>query len=108
MHFRADDLLFQMIGNSHKTSKATIYRTLPLLVKSGVLTEIIDANNNVLYENASGNTGQHAHLICIQCSKIIEFQDPEIEIRQKKICGAHQFEVLKYRYEVLGYCSQCK
>ena len=107
-HFRADDLLFRMIANGHKTSKATIYRTLPLLVKSGLLSEIIDANNNVLYEFAHDNTSQHAHLICIQCSQIIEFQDPEVKDRQREICHTHNFQAIKYRYEILGYCSYCR
>ena len=44
----------------------------------------------------------------MRCSQITEFQDPEIERRQEEICGAYQFEALKYRYEILGYCSQCK
>jgi len=106
-HFRADDLLFQMIGNGYKTSKATIYRTLPLLVQSGLLTEIIDAQNQTMYEPVQGDIRPHAHLICVRCSEIIEFRDSEIKAKQQVACASHQFQPLKYRHEILGYCAQC-
>ena len=96
-----------MIGSGYKTSKATIYRTLPLLVQSGLLTEIIDAQNQTMYEPVQDHIGQHAHLICVRCSKIIEFRDPEIEAKQQAICASHQFQPLKYRHEILGNCAQC-
>ena len=106
-HFRADDLLFQMVGNGYKTSKATIYRTLPLLVQSGLLTEIIGAQNQTMYEAVQSDIRQHAHLICVRCSEIIEFRDLEIKAKQQVICASHQFQPLKYRHEILGYCAQC-
>ena len=49
-HFRPDDLLVWMRQAGYKTSKATIYRTLPLLIRSGILTEVIDADNQIQYE----------------------------------------------------------
>lgn len=106
-HFQAEDLLVSMRQNGYPGSRATIYRTLPLLVKSGLLTEVIDAQKNSRYEHIHA-LQQHAHLICLRCSRIIEFKNTEIDALQKKVCEAHQFKPVKYRNEILGYCSECQ
>jgi Fur family ferric uptake transcriptional regulator len=106
-HFRADDLLIRMRKSGYSASRATIYRTLPLLVKSGLLTEVIDAQKNTYYEHIH-SLQQHAHLICLRCGKIIEFKNPQIEALQKKVCEDEKFKPVKYRNEILGYCYECQ
>lgn len=93
----------------HSASRATIYRTLPLLVRSGLLSEIIDAQKNTYYEHVHAlQDQQHAHLICLRCNKIIEFTNPEIDKLQKSICDLNQFKPIKFRNEILGYCGECQ
>lgn len=106
-HFRADDLLIYMRQNGYNTSHGTIYRTLPLLVKSGLLTEVIDAQNQSLYEHIHSHL-QHAHLICLRCNAIIEFENTEIAAIQESICETHEFKPVKHRNEILGYCVECQ
>ena len=106
-HFRADDLLIRMRQNGYTASRATIYRTLPLLVKSGLLTEVIDAQKQSHYEHIHSRQ-EHAHLICLRCNKIIEFTNPEIDKLQKGICDLNQFKPIKFRNEILGYCGECQ
>lgn len=106
-HFRADDLLMRMRQNGYTASRATIYRTLPLLVKSGLLTEVIDAQKQSHYEHIHSRQ-EHAHLICLRCSSIIEFENPEIDALQKEVCKRLQFKPVKYRNEILGYCAECQ
>ena len=106
-HFQAEDLLVRMRQKGYGVSRATIYRTLPLLVKSGLLTEVIDAQNHSHYEHIHA-LQQHAHLICLRCGKIIEFKNPEIEALREKVCQTHQFKPVKYRNEILGYCFECQ
>lgn len=108
-HFQAEDLLVHIREKGRSASRATIYRTLPLLVKSGLLTEIIDAQKNSYYEHVHALQEQrHAHLICLRCNKIIEFTNPEIDELQKDICDFHRFKPIKYRNEILGYCGECQ
>lgn len=104
-HFRADDLLISMRQNGYNASHGTIYRTLPLLVKSGLLTEIVDAQNQSLYEHSHQ---QHAHLICLRCNAIIEFENTEIDKLQEAVCEMHRFKPIKHRNEILGYCVKCQ
>lgn len=108
-HFQAEDLLVHMREKGYSASRATIYRTLPLLVKSGLLTEIIDAQKNSYYEHVHAlQEQQHAHLICLRCNKIIEFTNPEVDKLQKAVCDLHKFEPMKFRNEILGYCGECR
>ena len=107
-HFRAEDLLMRMRQNGYTVSRATIYRTLPLLVQSGLLTEVIDAQKHSHYEHLRSLQQQHAHLICLRCGKIIEFKKPEIDALQEAVCKTHKFKPVKYRNEILGYCSECQ
>ncbi|MBB17809.1 transcriptional repressor [Candidatus Poribacteria bacterium] len=106
-HFRPDDLLVWMRQAGHKTSKATIYRTLPLLIKSGILTEVIDADNQIQYEYI-GNIKEHAHLICVQCGKITESKVPEIIKQKNELCRKFDFNPIKFRNEIIGVCSECR
>ena len=106
-HFSAYDLLMRMRQNGYSVSHGTIYRTLPLLVESGLLTEVVDAKNQSLYEH-SHSRQQHAHLICLGCGEIIEFKNAQIATRQEAVCNTHQFKPTKYRNEILGYCVKCR
>ena len=107
IHFRPDDLLVWMRQAGYKTSKATIYRTLPLLIKSGILTEVIDADNQIQYEYID-NIREHAHLICIQCGKITESKVPEIIKQKNELCRKFSFNPIKFRNEIIGICSECQ
>ncbi len=106
-HFQTEDLLVQMRRNGYDVSRPTIYRTLPLLVKSGLLTEFIDAHKNTRYESIH-SLKEHAHLICLRCGQIVEFKEPEIDALQKAVCDAHKFKPVRFRNEIIGYCSECQ
>jgi Fur family ferric uptake transcriptional regulator len=106
-HFRPDDLLVWMRQAGYKTSKATIYRTLPLLIKGGILTEVIDADNQIQYEYID-NIKEHAHLICVQCGKITESRVPEIIKLKNELCRKFNFNPVKFRSEIIGVCSECR
>ena len=105
-HFEAEDLLFRMRQHGHRVSKATVYRTLTLLVQCGLLREVIFGERHSHYEHILGHR-HHDHLICLKCGKIIEFTDETIEQLQQKICERYQFDPLQHRLEIRGTCEQC-
>ena len=106
-HFQTEDLLVQMRRNGYLVSRPTIYRTLPLLVRNGLLTEFIDAQKNTRYESIH-SLREHAHLICLRCSQIVEFKEPQIDALQKAVCEAHNFKAVRFRNEIIGYCAECQ
>src|SRR5215210_7027109 len=89
-HFEADELLFKMKEKGVKISRATVYRTLELLVKSGMVRRVHLGEDHYHYEHVRGDS-HHDHLICTTCGTVIEFVDPYIEERQREICARKRF-----------------
>src|SRR2546423_5009031 len=80
-HFEADQLLFKMKEKHLKISRATVYRTLELLVKSGLVRRVHLGEDHYHYEHVRADS-HHDHLICTTCGAVIEFNDPDLERRQ--------------------------
>jgi Fur family ferric uptake transcriptional regulator len=105
-HFEADELLFKMKEKQLKISRATVYRTLELLVKSGMVRRVHLGEDHYHYEHVSGNS-HHDHLICTTCGAVIEFHDPELEARQREICARKRFTPTFHNLQILGVCDSC-
>jgi Fur family ferric uptake transcriptional regulator len=106
-HFEADELLFKMKDKNVKISRATVYRTLELLVKSGMVRRVHLGEDHYHYEHISGNS-HHDHLICTTCGSVIEFHDPLIEVRQLEICDRKKFTPTFHNLQILGVCDSCR
>ncbi|HEY2091739.1 MAG TPA: transcriptional repressor [Thermoanaerobaculia bacterium] len=106
-HFEADELLFKMKQNSVKISRATVYRTLELLVKSGLVRRVHLGEDHYHYEHVSGNS-HHDHLVCTTCGAVIEFHDEELERRQREICERKKFTPTFHNLQILGLCDACR
>ncbi len=106
-HFEAEELLIDMRSCNKRVSKATIYRTLALLVDSGLLREVIFGEKHAHYEHVYGHE-HHEHLVCIGCGKIIEFTDERIEKFQEEICIENKFKAESHKFQIMGYCEDCE
>jgi Fur family ferric uptake transcriptional regulator len=106
-HFEADELLFKMKAKRLKISRATVYRTLELLVKSGMVRRVHLGEDHYHYEYVSGNS-HHDHLICTTCGAVIEFHDPILEERQREICVRKKFTPTFHNLQILGLCGSCR
>ncbi|HET7436416.1 MAG TPA: transcriptional repressor [Thermoanaerobaculia bacterium] len=106
-HFEADELLFKMKEKSVKISRATVYRTLELLVKSGMVRRVHLGEDHYHYEHVTGNS-HHDHLICTICGNVIEFHDEVLEKRQHEICEKKKFTPTFHNLQILGVCDSCK
>lgn len=106
-HFEADDLVMDFRLEGKKLSRATVYRTLPLLVQCGLIREVQFGDNHAHYEHTLGHK-HHDHLICIRCGKVVEFCDDSIEKLQENVCVKHSFQAESHSLEIKGYCHQCR
>ena len=106
-HFEADELLFKMKEKAVKISRATVYRTLELLVKSGMVRRVHLGEDHDHYEHVTGNS-HHDHLICTTCGGVIEFHDEELEQRQLAICAKKKFTPTFHNLQILGVCDSCR
>ena len=106
-HFEADDLVYRLRKKGSRTSKASVYRTLPLLVKAGLIKEVIYGERGQHYEHIHDQK-EHDHLICLKCGKIVEFEDNSLRKIERKICEEHGFLPQKVLVEIFGYCKKCQ
>jgi Fur family ferric uptake transcriptional regulator len=106
-HFEADELLFKMKEKNVKISRATVYRTLEQLVKSGMVRRVHLGEDHYHYEHVTGNS-HHDHLICTTCGAVIEFHDSVMEARQREICAKKNFTPTFHNLQILGVCGSCQ
>ena len=106
-HFEADELAYRLRKKGSRVSKATVYRTLPLLVKAGLIKEVIHGEKHHHYEH-NHEESQHDHLICLKCGKIVEYEEESLREIERKICKKHQFRPQKIVVEIFGYCKKCQ
>jgi len=106
-HFEPDTLLFRLKNKHVKISRATIYRTLELLLDCGLVKKNIFENGITLYEKNFG-THAHDHFLCMQCGKIIEFFDQDLNKIHVRLAKKHEFLITDYSHQIYGRCKNCK
>jgi Fur family transcriptional regulator, ferric uptake regulator len=106
-HFEADELLFKLKEQGVKTSRATVYRTLDLLVKSGLVRRVHLGEDHYHYERVTKDS-HHDHLICTTCGSVIEFHDAALEALQMEICRRKKFLPTFHNLQILGICNKCQ
>ena len=106
-HLEAEDILHSLRRKKKRASRATIYRTLDLLVDSGIVRKVDFGHGHSHYEQVLGHA-HHEHMICIKCGKVIEFPDEKIERLIKKLCEKSGFEHTSHSFQIFGYCRDCK
>lgn len=106
-HLEAEKIFLRLKRNRKKISRATVYRTLNLLVDSGLVRKVYLGENHIHYEHIFGHT-HHDHLVCLKCGKVIEFADEKIEELQARICLKKKFKELSHTVQIFGYCRDCR
>ena len=87
-------------------SKATVYRTLPLLAEAGIVKPAIVAGDTKSYETTYG-AEHHDHLVCSRCSKVVEFEFEPFERLQRELADRHGFRLETHHHELVGTCPEC-
>lgn len=107
-HFRPEELLAKLRKSDGSVSRATIYRTISLLVESGMLREISLGGGERLYDPNFIQSPHHNHLICVDCRKIVEFEDPNIDIMQNCITRRLGFSPTQKALQIEGSCDMLR
>ena len=106
-HFTIDDIYQKLLVLDPDIGIATIYRTIRLLVDSGILIEQTFGEKKGYFEITNRQLSHHGHLICIECGKIIEFDNELFENHQKALKKNHGFKIHSLKLEVYGICKKC-
>jgi Fur family ferric uptake transcriptional regulator len=104
-HLTAEELWSQVKHRDPKIGYATVYRTLKLLTEFGLAHKREFGGGQAKFEHVTEH--HHDHLICMGCSRIIEFENDQIEYLQDKICKKHRFQLVNHKMELYGYCEAC-
>ena len=106
-HFNADSLYESFKKENSRIARGTVYRTIPLLLESGVIQKSVGEGKREFFERKGAKT-HHDHMMCLKCHRFIEFQCEEIEKWQDKVCQKYGFELSFHDHRLYGYCRQCR
>jgi len=105
-HRDAEEIYLALHNSALNVSRATVYRTIDVLVKNNMVRKLVLGDGRARYEHKIDST-HHDHLICVQCGKIEEFMDEVIEDRQDKIVKALGFKLIRHIHQLFVICDDC-
>ena len=105
-HFTVDEL-YLSLRRKRPISRASLYRTIPLLIEAGLISEVFQDSGQTRYEHTYGHQ-HHCHLRCRICGQVVEFHEPYLENLEKRVAAKHGYLVNGHRLEVLGSCPACQ
>lgn len=108
-HLSTEDVYEYISKEFPEIGIATIYRTLMLFEKLGILYKISFDDGVVRYElRANKNAHRHHHLICLNCQKIIEVKLDLLDSLEKRIEETENFKIVDHNLKFYGYCEDCQ
>jgi len=105
-HFTAEELLEKARAVDASVSRATVYRTLPVLVKTSLLRELDLGKDQMYYDPNYATHPNHNHIICSDCSKIIEFEDYCLDVRESVVAKTMGFQPDKIQLRIEARCDE--
>ena len=106
-HRDAEEIYLTLRKNGLSASRATVYRTIDVLVKNNLVRKLEFGDGSARYENKI-DTSHHDHLICVKCGKIEEFMDDTIEKRQDQIVEDLGFKMIRHIHQLFILCDKCQ
>lgn len=106
-HLSTEDLYLRLRKKNPRIGYATVHRTLKLFAECGIAEQRHFGDGQARYE-ASDQDEHHDHLICLNCGRIVEFEDGRIEQLQGEVAADHGFTIERHRLELYGSCPDCR
>lgn len=106
-HFTAEDLLLAARKKQKKISRATVYRALPDLIRSGVLSELNVGRDFKYYESTRNAGSFKGHIVCTNCEKIIEFDAPFMDWYGRAIAEKYGLQFISQHLQITAQCPSC-
>ncbi|MDO5686583.1 MAG: ferric iron uptake transcriptional regulator [Neisseria sp.] len=105
-HLSAEDVYRITLEENLNIGVATVYRVLAQFEESGILIRHHFETGKAVYELDRGD--HHDHIVCLDCGKVTEFFDKEIEGLQERIAKRNGYEIVDHALYMYGTCGECR
>jgi Fur family transcriptional regulator, ferric uptake regulator len=103
-HMTAEDVFKALLNEGADIGLATVYRVLMQFEQAGLLTRSNFESGKAVFELNEGQ--HHDHLVCLDCGRVEEFFDAEIEQRQRAVTIARGFELQEHSLALYARCTK--
>lgn len=103
-HLAAEDVYRQLLADNFDIGLATVYRVLTQFEQAGLLERHHFESGKSVFELKDGK--HHDHLVCLNCGRVEEFTDPEIERRQNRVAKERGFAVVDHALYLYAECTK--
>ena len=103
-HMAAEDVYRLLMADGMDIGLATVYRVLTQFEHAGILKRHHFESGKAVFELNEGT--HHDHLVCMQCGRVEEFYDPEIEQRQQAVAQSKGFVIADHALSLYAHCTQ--
>jgi len=104
-HISAEEIYAQVVAKYPHINISTVYRTLELLNRLGLVTETDLGGGRVRYHPA--DKGQHHHLVCQSCGQIIDLDESLLTSVKDVLYGEYKFSADLRHLAIFGRCGEC-
>ena len=103
-HMTAEDVFRVLLDERSDVGLATVYRVLTQFEQAGILSRSHFESGKAVYEINEGT--HHDHLVCLDCGRVEEFYDAEIERRQHSVAKAKGFDIAEHALSLYAHCTK--
>ena len=103
-HMTAEDVFRVLLEERSDVGLATVYRVLMQFEQAGLLNRSNFESGKAVYEINEGQ--HHDHLVCLDCGKVEEFYDAEIETRQHRVATSRGFAIADHSLSIYAHCTK--
>ena len=105
-HISAEEIYVQVVAKYSHVNISTVYRTLELLKRLGLVTETDFGGGRVRYHPA--DKGHHHHLVCTECGAIIDLDESVLSCLKDTLLREYKFSADLRHLAILGRCANCR
>ncbi|MCL4236583.1 MAG: transcriptional repressor [Deltaproteobacteria bacterium] len=108
-HFTVSELVGRLQGKYSAMGRATVYRTIPLLLDAGLIFEVAvrGRNEEQVYENTTSRR-HHDHLTCEMCQEVVEFENESLHDLLAGEASRHGYRLRRHTLDLRGICASCR
>lgn len=106
-HFTVEEVYLALYKKRRHISRASVYRTIPILVDAGLVAPVFQEGGITRYEHTYGHE-HHCHLRCLHCGMVVEFSEPALTLVEERLAKEQGFIISGHKLEVTGTCPACQ